>query len=46
MRPNTIALALLFTTILPTFAQLPEDWKHKFDEAERRIEPAFANCIS
>jgi len=36
MRP-TIALALLSITILPTFAQLPADLKHKFDEAERRI---------
>ena len=35
MRLN--ALALLFITILPTFAQLPEDLKRKFDEAERRI---------
>ena len=37
MRPNTIALALLFITVIPAFAQLPEDLKRKFDEAERRI---------
>ena len=35
MRLN--ALALLFITIIPAFAQLPEDLKRKFDEAERRI---------
>jgi hypothetical protein len=37
MKRNAIALALLFIPILPTFAQLPEDLKRKFDEAERRI---------
>jgi hypothetical protein len=28
---------LFFITTIPTFAQLPEDLKRKFDEAERRI---------
>jgi hypothetical protein len=37
MRLYATPLALLFITILPTFAQLPEDLKRKFDEAERRI---------
>jgi hypothetical protein len=37
MKRNAIALPLLFITTLPTFAQLPEDLKRKFDEAERRI---------
>ena len=37
MKRNATALALLSITIMPTFAQLPEDLKRKFDEAERRI---------
>jgi hypothetical protein len=37
MKLNATALALLSITVLPTFAQLPEDLKRKFDEAERRI---------
>ncbi len=32
-----ISLALLSITLTPIFAQLPEDLKRKFDEAERRI---------
>jgi len=31
------AIAALFVTITPIFAQLPEDQKRQFDEAERRI---------
>jgi hypothetical protein len=37
MKLNATVLALLSITIIPTFAQLPEDLKRKFDEAERRI---------
>jgi hypothetical protein len=37
MRLKAVSLALLSITIIPTFAQLPEDLKRKFDEAERRI---------
>jgi hypothetical protein len=37
MRLKAVSLALLFITIIPTFAQLPEDLKRRFDEAERRI---------
>jgi len=32
-----LALAFLSVTITPTFAQLPDDLKRQFDEAERRI---------
>lgn len=34
---RSICLGLLTLTITPVFAQLPEDQKRKFDEAERRI---------
>lgn len=37
MRLKAFSLALLSITIIPTFAQLPEDLKRKFDDAERRI---------
>jgi hypothetical protein len=37
MKLKAASLALLFITIMPTFAQLSEDLKRKFDEAERRI---------
>ena len=37
MKLNVVSLALWSVTIIPTFAQLPEDLKRKFDEAERRI---------
>ena len=36
-RMKLASLALLFITITPTFAQLPEDLKRQFDEAEQRI---------
>ena len=37
MKLKAVSLALLSVTVIPTFAQLPEDLKRKFDEAERRI---------
>jgi len=37
MKLKGASLALLSVTIIPTFAQLPDDLKRKFDEAERRI---------
>lgn len=38
MKPGVFAVAVLVKiAIVPSFAQLPEDLKRKFDEAERRI---------
>jgi hypothetical protein len=37
MRWTTVVPALLIAAIAPVFAQLPEDMKQQFDEAERRI---------
>jgi hypothetical protein len=37
MKFKAVSLALLSVTLTPIFAQLPEDLKRKFDEAERRI---------
>jgi hypothetical protein len=37
MKLNAVAFAFLIATVTPAFAQLPEDVRRKFDEAERRI---------
>lgn len=37
MKLNATVLALLSITIIPTFAQLPEDLKRRLDAAEKRI---------
>jgi hypothetical protein len=37
MRRTALSVVLLSLTIITTFAQLPEDLKRRFDEAERRI---------
>jgi hypothetical protein len=37
MKLADVSFALAFITMIPAFAQLPEDLKRKFDEAERRI---------
>jgi hypothetical protein len=37
MNLKTVILALVIAMVTPIFAQLPEDLKRQFDEAERRI---------
>jgi hypothetical protein len=37
MKPKAILLVLVIAIVVPAFAQLPEDFKRQFDEAERRI---------
>ncbi len=37
MKVNAIFIALVFLNLTPTFAQLPEELKRKFVEAEKRI---------
>ena len=37
LRMKSVVLALVITTVVPAFAQLPEDFKRQFDGAERRI---------
>lgn len=37
MKREAASLALLFIATIPAFAQLPDDLKRKFDEAEQRI---------
>lgn len=37
MKPFAVSLVLLSVTTTPLFAQLPEDLKRKFDQAERQV---------
>jgi hypothetical protein len=37
MKLNAVSISLLFIAIAPIFAQLPDDRKRQFDDAERRI---------
>ena len=37
MKLTRVALVLVSATLRPTFAQLPEDLKRRFDDADRRI---------
>ena len=37
MKLRAVVLSLVIATVAPIFAQLPEDLKRQFDEAERRM---------
>src|SRR6266581_8758902 len=34
---NLVGVALLIATVAPTFAQLPDELKRKFDQADKKI---------